>query len=71
MQGVLCGLGDAPPPQLMKSWLDHGSPPLEHGAFSLGTVLKANTSSVEKTSLFGRPLNCVSKLFMRKKWESL
>lgn len=35
--------------------------------FLLGTILKANTSSVEKTSSFSRPLNCVSKLFMRKK----
>lgn len=35
-------------------------------------ILKANSSSVEKASLFSRPLSYVSKLFMRKKkWESL
>lgn len=40
--------------------------------FFLGTILKANTNSIEEVALFGRSLNYVSKLLMReKKWESL
>ena len=55
------------PPQLMKSWLNYCSPSLEHVAFFLGTILKANTGSFEEAALFSMSLNDVSKLLMREK----
>ena len=72
---VICGFINAilqiPPPQIMKSWLSYCSPPLEHIAFFLGTILKANTSSFEEVVLFSMSFNNMSNLLVREKYNSL
>ena len=73
--GVIYGFINAilqmPPPQIMKSWLNYCSLPLEHILFFLGTILKANTSPFEEAVLFSMSFNNVSNLLMREKCNSL